>query len=211
MTPRPRWTLLPLLLLAVLTVAVTLQWPPLLRVDDAVADLVDPPPSPGALEAWTVVTGLGAGPVLSAVGVVAALVLASRRRWAAAAGLLASLVAVFVSWGVLRLVVARPRPGGGLVETATATGFPSGHAANTAAAATLALGVLGPALAYHGRVVLAVLGTSFALTVGISRVVLGVHHLSDVLAGWALGMVVAGTVFGAVHAFLDARSRRPVG
>jgi len=209
MTPRPRWPLLPLLLLAVLTVAVTLQWPPVRRADAAVADLVARP-SPGALEAWTGVTWLGAGPVLSSVGVVAALVLASCRRSAPAAGLLASLVAVFVSWVVLRLVVDRPRPGGGSVETVTAAGFPSGHATNTAAAATLVLAVLRPALAHRGRVVLAVLVTSFALVVGISRVVLGVHYLSDVLAGWALGMVVAGTVFGAVHAFVGARSRWPV-
>jgi membrane-associated phospholipid phosphatase len=60
--------------------------------------------------------------------------------------------------------------------------FPSGHAMGSA---TLALAVA--LLAWHSRWrwPVAVAGATFVLLVGLSRVYLGVHYPSDILAGWA--------------------------
>jgi undecaprenyl-diphosphatase len=49
------------------------------------------------------------------------------------------------------------------------------------------LTVLWPSLTPRWRTILAVLGGVLVVLVGSARVVLNVHHPSDVLAGWALG------------------------
>lgn len=184
---------------------------------------VDPGPVPGldtaitaalvanrggdAVMVWSVITWFGAGPVLAVVGVLAAVVLALRRRWSEAAGVLAAMALVFACWGLLRLTVARPRPDGGLVPTDTDVGFPSGHASNAAAFAVLTVAVLAPHLHRRGRVSLVVAVALFAAAVGLSRVVLGVHYPSDVLAGWALAVTVTAPAYTAAHILIN-RSQR---
>jgi undecaprenyl-diphosphatase len=59
--------------------------------------------------------------------------------------------------------------------------FPSAHAADTAAAA-IVIGWAAPALTP--------VAVGIAALVGISRVYLGVHYPSDVVAGWVLGAAV---------------------
>ncbi len=80
----------------------------------------------------------------------------------------------------------RPRPAEALVNAAS-TSFPSGHAlgvmVGVLACWTLVLPVVRPSL----RVWLIVLGTAGVIVIGVGRVVLNVHHPTDVLAGWALG------------------------
>ena len=198
---------LPLLVLPALTAAVVLPWAPLLAVDRSIDDVVGAARLPGT-GGWVVVTWFGTGPWLTLVGAVGAAVLAMRRQWATCWALLAAMGAVFTCWAILRVTVARPRPEGGLVPTDSEVGFPSGHATNSAAAALLMVLVLGPALHRRGRIALAVGAAAFALIVGLSRIVLGVHHPTDVLAGWALALVVVGTVFPAVRALVEHRTAR---
>jgi len=94
----------------------------------------------------------------------------------------AALAATLVATGA-KYLFRRKRPEGdwgGIYRRTDPHSFPSGHAARTMAiaASTLAAGI-GPAVG--GALLL------WSLAVGISRVALGVHHASDVLAGWALG------------------------
>ena len=62
--------------------------------------------------------------------------------------------------------------------------FPSGHSATAAS-------VWASVPLYRPRPVLAALAVVLPLLVGVSRVCLGVHYPTDVLAGWALGLIAA--------------------
>lgn len=121
---------------------------------------------------------------LGALG--AALNRTRRREWLYAAGGVA--VAHGASIAVKR-VVRRPRPDDPSVEVLASTpsrlSFPSSHASSTTAAAVLFGGLLGPKIT---RPRLAALLVPPML---LSRMVLGVHFPSDVLAGSALGAAVA--------------------
>ena len=67
--------------------------------------------------------------------------------------------------------------------------YPSGHSSGIATLATVALVLAWPYLARRGlrRIAVAV-GVGLVLLVGLTRLWLGVHFLSDVLGGWALGL-----------------------
>ncbi len=96
-----------------------------------------------------------------------------------------------------KLLLARPRPTlWASIAPETTYSFPSGHAMGAAALA-LALGML--LWPTRARWVAVALGTAWALLMGWSRMYLGVHFPSDVLAGW-VGSV--GWVWG-MHSLFD--------
>lgn len=106
----------------------------------------------------------------------------------------ALLVLVAVGGGavlsnLLKLAIERPRPDlvGRLVEVNT-TSFPSGHA-TLAAVTYLTLGALLSRVEARHRAKIYVLTIAVTLTflIGISRIYLGVHWPTDVLAGWCVG------------------------
>ncbi len=162
----------------------------------------DPGPTPGDLTArdvveslrtdWLVdiakgVTGLGSAWVVLGLGGIGAALLAYGRRWAEVCVLVFGLAAVFAGVHELKDAIDRPRPDGGLVET-SGSSFPSGHAAYSTFYVWLAVAIvmrLRPGMARGALVVVA--GIALAALIGLSRVYLGVHYLSDVNAGWALG------------------------
>lgn len=78
--------------------------------------------------------------------------------------------------------------------------FPSGHstvaAASAGVAIVVALVVLGRPAARRAAVGVSV---AFALVVGADRVFLGVHNVSDVLAGYALGALIVLTAVALVR------------
>jgi undecaprenyl-diphosphatase len=95
---------------------------------------------------------------------------------------------------VIKFSVRRSRPAGEWGQIYRRTdphSFPSGHAARAMLLATLALG-LGPA--WFGLILLA-----WAPLVSLARVSLGVHYLSDIVAGMALGAVMGGIVLFAIR------------
>ena len=135
------------------------------------------------------VTALGGTVVLTIVtaGAVGFLFL-SGKRGAALFVLVAVAGAMLLSFGI-KAGIERPRPD--LVPHGTAVytaSFPSGHATGSAAT-YLTLGALLARFQPRRRLKLFLLGFAVALTVaiGLSRIYLGVHWPSDVLAGWTLG------------------------
>jgi undecaprenyl-diphosphatase len=139
------------------------------------------------------VTALGGMAVLSLVTftVVSFLWTLTRRR--VAIYMLVAVMGALVIGSVLKLGFARPRPAlvphGSHVYTHS---FPSGHAMMAAATyLTLALLVARIVKNRYLQVLVVCLAILVTLAVGVSRVYLGVHWPSDVLAGWALGTLWA--------------------
>jgi undecaprenyl-diphosphatase len=105
------------------------------------------------------------------------------RTWALATGAVLALLAAAVF--ALKQIIRRPRPEGEWGQIYRATdphSFPSGHAARSFLLAVLATG-WGPAW-------LAPMLWIWAPLVGVARVALGVHFLSDIVAGAAIGIGV---------------------
>lgn len=156
-----------------------------LRTTDP-ADPVGPP----WVEAWVVdLSALGSFAVLTLVTLFAVGYLLALRRWGGALLLLgATLGGTAISEG-LKVGFARPRPDlvAHVVET-TSMSFPSGHAM-LSAVTYLTLGALIARTQQRGALRGYVLGAAILLTliIGASRVYLGVHWPTDVLAGWCLG------------------------
>ncbi len=153
------------------------------------ADTADPLGPAWLEEAMRDMTALGSTSVLTFVTLAAAGFLAISRKRHAAMLVIGAVVSGVLLSHALKLGFARPRPDlvphGAAVYTPS---FPSGHAM-LAAVTYLTLGVL-LARTLAGQVEkVFVLGVALLLTaaVGVSRVYLGVHWPSDVLAGWALG------------------------
>lgn len=85
-----------------------------------------------------------------------------------------------------KFLAGRPRPATALAH-GSSTSFPSGHALGVMVGVLALLTVLWPHLSPQLKRVLAVVGGLLIVAVGVGRVILNVHHPSDVLAGWALG------------------------
>ncbi|MET8794963.1 phosphatase PAP2 family protein [Nocardia sp. NPDC004568] len=139
--------------------------------------------------AATVITHLGGSVAMWTLALLACAVLLRRGAYAdllLVAGVgAASAVVVPVS----KQLIGRSRPpvAGQLVEVGNPA-FPSGHSVGSAAVVGVlaALFCLRTAHRVAGLIVAAV-AVVFVLLVGLSRIYLGVHWPTDVLAGWALG------------------------
>ena len=96
-----------------------------------------------------------------------------------------------------KLVVGRSRPAlPYAIVSEDGYSFPSGHATGTAAVGLLCAWMLSRWLvtSWTGRVAVWSVAVGVIGAVGFSRVYLGVHYVSDVVAGWLLGAAWAGAV-----------------
>jgi len=134
------------------------------------------------------VTHLGSSGITGVFAFVSAVLLVARRRWAEFSVLLGGVILIFVGVHEIKDAVDRSRPGGGLIDV-SGSSFPSAHAAHSTFYVWLAVTIvmrLRPGMARGALVVAA--GIALTALVGLSRVYLDVHYLSDVSAGWALGV-----------------------
>jgi len=149
-------------------------------------------------EAWHAFTWLGDSGLLLPLAVVIALwLLASRRTWPTAflwmllfgTGSLLVLVSklAFMGWGVGSIYF-------------NFTGF-SGHSALAASVWPVALWLLASRARHGVRIAAACFGWLLALGIGISRLALDAHSVTEVVSGLAIGMAVSG-------AFLALQRRR---
>ena len=112
--------------------------------------------------------------------------LLARRRSAEALALAAGLAISEITMQVLKRTVERPRPLDPLVDVSSFS-YPSGQATLSVTFLALAV-VLSRTAPAVWRVALAIGGALLAVAIGLSRVYLRVHYLSDVGGGWALGL-----------------------
>jgi len=121
-------------------------------------------------------------------------------RHAQAAWLALSLIGASMLDALLKQWLHRPRPD--IVPhlaRVTSASFPSGHAM-IAATVYLTLALMIADAWPRTRRIAVVLAVTLVVLIGVSRVYLGVHWPSDVLAGWSLGIVWAVAVLAAVRA-----------
>ncbi len=197
------------LVFAVLLVLVRLQWAPLESADHDAASglngLVAGHAS--AVAVVKTVTWLGSSGVLWTVIGAAAILLAFRRRWRLAVYLLVTGAGVLVLDPVLKSLVGRLRP---VVAHPVAYGqgnsFPSGHALGSSVCYGALFLVFLPAMRGRRRRVFTVAIVTLIALIGISRILLGVHYISDVLGGWSLGIAWLG-----VTAFAFELTRQAAG
>lgn len=159
--------------------------------DRRVAQVLYARPGSTARSLFAAVTVLGSTPVVAIASVSIAIWLARRTRDRIVAGFVpvAVLVAVVIE-SVTKVIVRRARPTTAALAHVHGQSFPSGHAT---AAAVLAFSVALVVVALGLRRRRAVVGllAIYSLMVSGSRLVLGVHYLTDVIAGTALGGAVA--------------------
>ncbi|HQR07175.1 MAG TPA: phosphatase PAP2 family protein, partial [Gemmatales bacterium] len=146
-------------------------------------------------------TALGSGTVLTLLVITVSMYYFLQGRWRTGLFL---LVTSLLGWGLMEWIkdtYARPRPT--VVPhlvTESSYSFPSGHA-KMSAVIYLTLGALLAANSKRHSVKIFWMSLALILTllIGCSRVYLGVHHPSDILAGWLAGAAWA------MFAFLLAR------
>jgi membrane-associated phospholipid phosphatase len=202
---RQRWPWLApvaLAMFALLAMAAAVHGGSALVWDRPVTDAAVSLRSPGVdrLALW--VSRLGSTPVVLAAGA-AGVGLAARRCRSVALVMLVTVAArPLVEW-LLKELIARPRPSGARLVAGTGFSFPSGHP--LAAAATWGFVPVIAALYVHRRWLwwtLTGLAWSVIALVAWSRVWLGVHWTSDVVASLALvfiGLCVAETAIDRAH------------
>ncbi|WP_315760848.1 phosphatase PAP2 family protein [Sphingomonas sp. Y38-1Y] len=138
-------------------------------------------------------TALGGGTVLTLVTTLVTGYLMARRKIALAAFVASSIVAGSLLTALLKIAFARARPDivPHLVEVSSAS-FPSGHAMNSAMVYLTGAALLASAEPSR-RVRVFLIGAALVLTllIGFSRIFLGVHFPTDVVAGWAIGIAWA--------------------
>lgn len=159
-------------------------------------------------EAMRDVTALGGFTILTITVIVATLMLVFHDRRREALVFAVTVILAQISSEVLKALYDRDRPS--LVAHGShvySQSFPSGHSALAAATFfTLATVVASVEARKRTKALIYGLAITFVVTVGISRVYLGVHWPTDVLGGWALGATWALAAW-IVLGFLKIRPR----
>ncbi|HVQ92800.1 MAG TPA: phosphatase PAP2 family protein [Mycobacteriales bacterium] len=181
-----------------LLLAVQGAWSPLLRLDRSVAEQLHALAlrSPLLVHLLDAVSTVFAPLVFRLAATVLAGWLLLRRRTRLAAWALVTTWGAALLGVLLKEAVARARPSFvDAVAAAPGRSFPSGHALGSVVGCGVLLLVLLPLLPRWGRRLAWFAAGVVVAAVGFARVGLGVHYLSDVLAGWVLGLgLLAGTV-----------------
>jgi undecaprenyl-diphosphatase len=168
--------------------------------------------TPGLTRAAEVVSLVGGTVGTGGLAVVSAVVLFARGHRRTAVIWVFGVAAGSLVIRLVKLAVERPRPPEATrLATETTASLPSGHALMSAlglglTAAAVAALVVGTPREHAVRAVAVVVAVLGALTIGASRVYLGVHWTTDVAAGWLLGAALM-TSCVTLARVLDARAR----
>jgi undecaprenyl-diphosphatase len=160
---------------------------------------------PVPIAVWESITAMG-GPVLVTVDVLVVAVLVVRHEFALALLFAGTLIAVALAVDHAKDFVARPRPDDPVVQ-AYGYSFPSGHAfTSTVSYGLLAIVAWRSDLPLIVRRLIVAAAVVLVCLIGCSRIALGVHYPTDVVAGWLGGIAVLCLVLAAITIW-SARSR----
>jgi len=155
------------------------------------------------------ITALGGFTVLTLVVVVGMALLVLHRRRVQALVFGGAVMVGQVLAELTKHLVGRNRPD--LVphlDQVYSSSFPSGHSALSPIVYFTLAGILAAGEVNRGaKILLVAVAAALVLAVGVSRVYLGVHWPTDVLAGWAMGTVVALLATLLLHRIAPHRAR----
>jgi len=196
---------------ALLLLLVRVQWVPLESVDRGLAAGLNAAVAdyPALVRALRFVSLLGSHGVLGWLIAISVVLLVVRRmRWLAGYLVVTSAGALILD-PTLKMAVGRLRP---VVDDPIAAGlgnsFPSGHALGSIIVYGALLLVFAPALPVRVRRGVTVALAVLVAAIGVSRLALGVHFLSDVLGAWCLGVAWLGVTAYAFELHRRGEGRR---
>jgi undecaprenyl-diphosphatase len=147
--------------------------------------------SPGLTRALRLTSLLGGPAVLAALGAVLTAIFVWRRWWRGAILLPVAMVGAGVLDTALKFAFRRTRPTAYFDYPLPASySFPSGHALFAFCFFTAAAALLAPRLQHRAlRWLVWGAAAALVLAIGFSRIYLGVHYPSDVIAGYTVGLL----------------------
>lgn len=158
---------------------------PMMQADLRLANLIHAFWTPWLIRDFTYVTALGDWRVVTLVMLAMLVWLWARNRSDLMLGLTVSVIGNVTTVALLKLLFERPRPKlAYFVETSGS--FPSGHAAISVALYAMLFFTMWK-LRWLGPIKAALLAATLAFVVGLSRLYLIEHYLSDVINGWLVG------------------------
>ncbi|MDQ6770387.1 MAG: bifunctional DedA family/phosphatase PAP2 family protein, partial [Gemmatimonadota bacterium] len=165
---------------------------PLTKLDLAFLAWIRAHTTPFGDRIFTIVSLIGSPLAMTVVALGGGLLIIVRRKWF----LLAAWAVAFMGAGLLssflKLLIQRPRPIGATAFLHGETfSFPSGHALGSLVGYGMLAYVIGSTWieTARGRLVLFLATALLVVAIGISRLYLGVHYFSDVVGGYAVGVL----------------------
>jgi undecaprenyl-diphosphatase len=166
-----------------------LERDPLVRFDAAAAAWVHSHTTASGVRFFTIITHLGSAPAVWTIAAIGVPVLRRRRvvltAWAAA------FVGAAILEKVLKQVIQRPRPPADISHVDSESySFPSGHALKGLVCYAILAYVIGRLADLEGprRIAVYVAAGALIAVIGWSRVYLGAHYPSDVVAGFVVAI-----------------------
>lgn len=165
---------------------------PLTRLDLTLATLLRAHATPLGDQIFSIISALGSPAAMAVIGASGALLLLFRRKWI----VLAAWVAAFGGAGLLTIIlkniIQRPRPPGAAEFLfGTTYSFPSGHALGSLVGYGMLSYVIGSMWVEtrRARSRLIIATAVLVIAIGLSRLYLGMHYFSDIVAGYAGGVL----------------------
>lgn len=166
--------------------------------DMTVRDLVHGYASPLRTTLMTIISFLGGDGLIIAAAIAILLFLAARRK-RAALWLVVTLAGALILDVSLKVAFHRPRPAPFFGPLPRTYSFPSGHALFSFCFYGVLAGLLAGRLrSLWLRILIWISASALVLVIGLSRIYLGVHYPSDVIAGY-----LTATIWVATMVFLD--------
>ena len=164
----------------------------LTQIDGSFASWLHVHITPNAVAYFKAASFVGSPTVVGVVGILAALGLGVKRQWRSFIALIAAFLGSgAINWSIKQLI-QRPRPEYSFANVHDASfSFPSGHAMGSLVAYGIVAYMLirycqpGPRL----RKIIIAFTVALVFAIGLSRLYLEVHYLSDVIAGYLAGAV----------------------
>lgn len=179
-----------------------------LRFDEAIRNWVHQFASPGLTALMRIFSMLGAQ--ILAVVLVVAFVIFARLRWKRAALWLAiAMAGALILEASLKYAYHRIRPQAYFIPEPESYSFPSGHALTSFCFYGVLAGLVTDRIkSLPWRIAVWTAATLLVIAIGLSRIYLGVHYPSDVLAGYLAATVWVGTIIVLDHVRKVRRSSK---